>query len=356
MSKKTVETQTDSSQFAGKKVLVTGTVGSVGAALTRRLLNFPGTEVLGFDNNESGLVLAAEELGKRFTPLLGDIRDRDRLIQVFSGIDIVFHSAALKHVPICEIHPLEAIQTNILGVQNIIQAALANGVSHLVYTSSDKAVNPPNVMGTSKLMGEQLIRAANITERNRRTIFTVTRFGNVLGSRGSVLPIFHRQIRRGGPVTITSPKMTRFAMTLDKAVDLVVEAATLAKGGEVFITKMNAICLEDLAAAMIEELAPRYGHDPKAIEMKEIGIRPGEKMSEELMNEEEVRRSIELENHYVALPALTDIYGPSPEDYPGLVNKNVNRAYNSASEPILSKQELREYLLRNGLLEAEKNA
>ncbi len=339
--------------FKGKRVLITGAAGSIGSALARRLIGFEAGGVWGLDNNETGLFSIAADLGDGFTPLLGDVRDRDKLERSFRGMDIVFHAAALKHVPLCEYHPLEAVQTNILGVQNVIRAALANDVERVVYTSSDKAVNPPNVMGTSKLMGEQLIKAANVTDRRDGMVFTTTRFGNVLGSRGSVLLIFRDQIARGGPVTLTDRAMTRFVMTLQRAVDLVLEAAVLANGGEIFITKMNAIRIEDLARVMIEQLAPRYGHDPETIVVEEIGPRPGEKLYEELMNDEEVRRSIELERHFAVLPALTDLYTAKAEDYPGLVRDSVRRAYNSANEPAMEADALRGYLNSTDLLELE---
>ena len=193
-------------------------------------------------------------------------------------------------------------------MQNVIHASLVNKVGRVVYTSSDKAVNPPNVMGTSKFMGEQLIRAANVADHQHGTIFTSTRFGNVLGTRGSVFLTFRKLIAAGGPVTLTSNEMTRFIMTLERAVELVLEAAALSRGGETFITKMEAIRIEDLAAVMISELAPKSGLNPDNIEITNTGIRPGEKIYEELMNEEEVRRSIELEHHFVVLPAQTDIY------------------------------------------------
>ncbi len=339
--------------FKGQRILVTGAAGSIGVSLTRRLLDLRPDCVLGLDNNESGLYLMASALGDGFVPILGDVRDRDKLENVLRGVDIVFHAAALKHVPLCEFHPLEAVQTNILGVHNVIRAALANNVKRVIYTSTDKAVNPPNVMGASKLMGEQLIKAANVTDRHNGQVFTSTRFGNVLGSRGSVLPIFHDQIRRGGPVTLTHPDMTRFIMTLKEAVGLVLEAATLARGGEVFITKMKTVRVADLARVTIEELAPRYGHKASKIEIEEVGPRPGEKMSEELMNEEEVRRSIELERHFVVLPALTDLYSAKPDDYPGVKADHVARAYNSANETPISPVALRDYLRATGAFDPE---
>ncbi len=337
--------------FKNKRIIVTGAAGSVGSALIRRLLTYAPEGVWGLDNDETGLFTLGNELGQGFVPVLGDVRDRDKLVRSFHGMDVVFHAAALKHVPLCEHHPLEAVQTNILGVQNVIYGAMEKNVGLVVYTSTDKAVNPPNVMGTSKLMGEQLIKAANVVDRRKGMIFTSTRFGNVLGSSGSVLPIFREQIRKGGPVTLTDSEMTRFIMDIDKAVDLVLEAAMLARGGEVLITKMNTVRIADLAQVMIDELAPKFGLDPANIAIEEIGTRPGEKLYEELMNSEEVRRSIELENHFVVLPALTDMYQSSLDDYPGIVNSRVEREYHSANEVAMKPDELRRYLVDTGLLD-----
>ena len=291
--------------------------------------------------------MLAHEIDSGFEPVLGDVRDRDKLIRAFRQVDIVFHAAALKHVPLCEQYPLEAVQTNILGVQNVIHAAFANGLSRVVYMSTDKAVNSPNVMGTSKLMGEQLIRAASFGDRGQ--VFSSTRFGNVLGSRGSVLPIFKRQIKAGGPITLTSAEMTRFVMTLDEAVSLVLEAAALARGGDVFITKMASVRIIDLAEVMIEELAPSFGHRSQDIAIIEIGPRAGEKFAEELMTSEEIRRSIELEHHFVILPALTDLYTTSPDAYPDIKNRCVIRPYHSSNEPAMSKDEIRKCLVDTGL-------
>ena len=211
--------------WLGKRVLITGVCGTVGRELFRQVHACNPDYILGLDNNESELFFLDEEF--RGNPSihfqLGDVRDRDKLTEAMRGIDVVLHTAALKHVNLCEISPREAIQTNILGVQNVIDAANANQVERVLFTSSDKAVNPTNVMGTSKLMGERLMTAANAHRRGIGPIFASTRFGNVLGSRGSVIPLFQRQIQQGGPITLTDPEMTRFIMTLREAVRLVME-------------------------------------------------------------------------------------------------------------------------------------
>ncbi|HKJ87815.1 MAG TPA: SDR family NAD(P)-dependent oxidoreductase, partial [Gammaproteobacteria bacterium] len=267
----------------GKRILVTGACGTVGDELVRQLLTdaaFAPEEVIGLDNNESDLFFLDQEYleDARARFFVADIRDRDELERRMRGVDVVFHTAALKHVILSERSPDQAVQTNILGVQNVIAAATATGVERVIFTSSDKAVNPTNVMGTSKLMGERLMTAANSNKRGDGPVFASTRFGNVLGSRGSVIPIFHNQIAAGGPVTLTDPDMTRFVMSIEESVRLVIDSAALAQGGEVFITKMPVVRIADLARVMIDELASGYGHDPESLSITEIGTKPGEKL------------------------------------------------------------------------------
>ena len=266
------------------------------------------------------------------------------------GIDVVFHAAAFKHVILCERSPFEAVQTNILGVQNIIQAAIQNRVKRVIFTSSDKAVNPTNVMGTSKLMGERLMTAANSNMREEGTILASTRFGNVLGSRGSVIPIFREQIKKGGPITLTDPDMTRFIMSISQAVQLVIDSSFQARGGEVFVTKMPVIRIKDLAEIMIDELAPAYGHEPEKITTKIIGTKPGEKMYEELMSHEETRRAWELPRYFVVQPAFTHIYYDIVYDYSQIITREVTNPYHSGNENPLSKKELTDFLKDNQLL------
>ncbi len=339
--------------FRDAAVLVTGACGTVGRALFAALLAAGAREVVGLDNNESELFFMGEAYRHepRARLFLGDVRDRDTLRDRMRGVEIVLHTAALKHVMLCEMSPPDAVATNIRGVQNVIDAAYECGVARVMLTSSDKAVNPTSVMGTSKLMGERLMTAANARAREKGPIFASTRFGNVLGSRGSVVPIFRRQIARGGPVTLTDPRMTRFIMTLDDAVRLVLESTFLARGGEAFVTKMPAIRIEDLAHVMIEALAPAYGRRPSDIEVQTIGAKPGEKLYEELLSSEEVRRSVELARYFVVRPAFASADRPIASDYPGLVSRRVDRPYVSADEPLLSRAELRAYLERGGLLE-----
>ena len=334
--------RTTKKMLSGESILVTGAAGTIGSKLVERLVGVNQQLITCFDNNETELFTLGERFGSRVQVVFGDVRDSAKLCKVFRGIDIVFHAAALKHVPICEQYPIEAVNTNILGVQNVINAASLGGVKRVIYTSSDKAVNPFNVMGTSKLMGEQLMKAANLDSDDQ--IFTSTRFGNVLGSRGSVVPIFVDQIKKGGPVTLTSSQMTRFVMTIDDAIELLLEGASIAKGGEIFVTKMNAVKVLDLAEVMIRKLAPGFDRDPSTIEIIEVGERPGEKLFEELINAEEVRRTLELDRHFVILPALTNLYRERAEEYPGIISNLIEHPYDSNFSKHLSTDELSAYL------------
>ena len=345
---------TDNQYFNNKHVLVTGCCGTIGKELVRQLLeDYQVGELVAIDNNESELFFLEQQFSKLGNAqfVLGDVRDRNKVIRRMRGIDIVFHVAAFKHVILCERSPFEAVQTNILGVQNVIHAAYENKVKTVIFTSSDKAVNPTSVMGTSKLMGERLMSAANSNERKGGPIFASTRFGNVLGSRGSVVPIFTEQIRRGGPVTLTRPEMTRFIMSISQAVKLVIDSTFLARGGEVFVTKMPVLKIEALADTMIRLLAQKFGFDPEKITIKIIGTKPGEKMYEELMSEEETRRALELRDYFVVLPAFRSIYREIQYEYPDVISMKVQRPYISSQEQPMSQEEIGKFLADNNLLD-----
>jgi len=342
--------------FSGKRILVTGACGTIGHELTRQLINgYQLDELVALDNNESELFFLEQEFANFSNAhfFLADIRDKDKLCRIMDGIDIVFHTAAYKHVILCERSPLEAVQTNIIGVQNIIDAAVENKVEKVIFTSSDKAVNPTNVMGTSKLMGERLISAANSSSRRDETIFSSTRFGNVLGSRGSVIPIFREQILKGGPVTLTDSTMTRFIMSIQDAVQMVIDSALLACGGEVFVTKMDTIIIKDLAEVMIQELSDVHGFKPDDIKIQVIGTKPGEKMYEELLNTEETRRAWELERYFSILPAFRSIYRNVNYDYKKILSKEVNNPYHSGNESPLPKGTLAAFLKEHNLLTSD---
>lgn len=337
------------SNWLGSRVLITGVAGTVGAELLKQVLACSPAEVIGIDNNESELFFLDQQYrtNDSVNLYLGDIRDKEKLVRMMQDIDIVLHAAALKHVVLCEKTPYDAVQTNILGTQNVIDAAIANNVQRVVFTSSDKAVNPTNVMGTTKLMGERLMTAANAQRRGVGPIFFSTRFGNILGSRGSVIPIFKRQILAGGPVTLTDAEMTRFIMTLEEAVSLVMKSVFIGCGGEVFVTKMPVVRIVDLAQVMIKKLAI----DPAAIELEIIGSKPGEKLYEELMNDEETRRTVDLPEYFSVLPAFKSVYETIDYAYVGEDRIGVSIAYNSSTQKAMHQDELGEYLEKHKLLE-----
>ncbi|MDD4910454.1 MAG: SDR family NAD(P)-dependent oxidoreductase [Candidatus Omnitrophica bacterium] len=286
--------------YENKMILVTGGAGSIGSALVKKLLEYNPNTVRIMDTDETELFHLGRKLPRdKIRLLIGDIRDKERLRRAVEGIDIVFHSAALKHVPLCELNPFEAVQTNVLGTKNLIEAAMDEKIDRFITISTDKAVNPINVLGASKLLAERLTVSANLYKGERRTVFSCVRFGNVLNSRGSVLPLFKEQVKKGGPVTVTDGSMTRFVMSIDKATELVLKAAHISKGGETFILKMPALLIQDLAKAVIEEFAPKYGRGKEEVKIDFIGRRDGEKMHEELMNDDEAAIVNELDDMYI---------------------------------------------------------
>ena len=239
--------------YKGKKVLVTGGSGSIGQKIVKELLNHDVDVVRVLDNNETALFDLEQDLNSsKIRTLVGDIRDYRRLERAFKDIDIIFHAAAYKHVPLCEYNPLDAVKTNVIGTQNIIDAAITCGVDKVILISTDKAVNPVNVMGATKLLAERLMISSNVYSGRGGTKFSCVRFGNVLNSRGSVIPVFKKQISNGGPVTITDERMTRFIMHIHEAAKLILTAGGLSDGGEIFILKMPSVTVPDLAEAMIE--------------------------------------------------------------------------------------------------------
>ncbi|MBN2518203.1 MAG: polysaccharide biosynthesis protein [Candidatus Altiarchaeota archaeon] len=332
--------------FKGKDILVTGGAGSIGSEIVRQLLDYDVKRVRVLDNSESGLFHLEEELcssGKDYNKaryFVGDVRDLHRIRLAIEGVDIVFHAAALKHVPLCEYNPYEAVKTNVLGTENVLEAARDEGVEKLITISTDKAVNPINTMGATKLLAEKITLNAGFGEF--KTMFSCVRFGNVLNSDGSVIPIFKRQIAKGGPVTITADNMTRFFMSMSDAVSLVLKATEVMKGREIFILKMNAIRITDLAEAMIEIMAPKFGHKPRDIKMTKIGKRPGEKLYEELLTEEEIKHVEEKEDMYVLRPGRT-VPGEVISDYEG---KPGIPEYNSKTVKKLGKDEIKKVLER----------
>jgi FlaA1/EpsC-like NDP-sugar epimerase len=339
--------------FLNKVVLVTGAAGTVGRELVRQLLDLKPAEVRALDNNETELFFLGERHrdNQGFAVYLGDVRDERKLEEVCTGVDIIFHTAAFKHVGLSEYHPFDTVQTNILGVKSVIRAAKRQGVGRVLFTSSDKAVHPTNVMGTTKLIGERLITAANLTTLHSNQRFASVRFGNIIASRGSVIPIFAEQIRRGGPVTVTDPNMTRFFMTNEEAVRLVLEACAMTCGGEVFVTKMPVMRILDLAKAMIALLAPVYGLEPHEVRTRFIGVRSGEKLYEELLTVEEMGRVLETERMFAILPSLQGFSGKVQYNYKGLVERtSLPQQYVSDQEIPMTMNEIKHYLMINKIV------
>jgi FlaA1/EpsC-like NDP-sugar epimerase len=289
--------------LSGQTVLVTGGTGSIGSEIVRQGLASGAAVVRVFSRDESKQAALRSELGgdPRVRFLIGDVRDQGRVRRALSGVDTVFHAAAMKYVGVCDYNPFEAVQTNILGTQHVIEAALDTNVSRAVFVSTDKAVNPVSTMGATKLVAERMVAAAN--QWIRHTRLSAVRFGNVLGSRGSIVPEIVRQIRQGDAVRLTHPAMTRFMMSIADAVRLVLLAAEEAKGGEIFVFKMPSLRVKDLIYVLIEEVAPRFGKDPASIRLVAGGTWPGEKVDEELLTAEERERTEERDRYFVVHPA-----------------------------------------------------
>jgi len=331
--------------YKNKKILVTGGVGSIGSQLVKNLLPADPASIRVFDNNETGLFEIEQELNTpKVRILIGDVRDKDRVNMAMDGIDIVFHASALKHVPLCEYNPFEAVKTNVIGTQNVLEAALKNQVEKVINISTDKAVNPSNVMGATKLLAERLTISANYYKGNKRTIFSSVRFGNVLNSRGSVIPLFKNQIQKGNCVTITDMEMNRFFMDIPSAVKLILTAGQVSQGSEIFILKMPVLRIIDLAEVMIEHYAPKFGFKPEEISIRIIGKRNGEKLYEELMTEDEAERAYEQDDMFIILPHSLESEDSGSREVLAGFNRTKKQNYSSKNAPFISKNELKELL------------
>lgn len=322
--------------FKDKKILVTGGTGCIGSEIVKNLLKYKPNVVRIFSNDEDNTFKMLQELpdGKNTRFLIGDIRDKERLILAMEDIDIVYHAAALKHVPLCEYNPFEAIKTNVLGTQNVIEAALNTGVKKVINISTDKAVNPVNTMGATKLLAEKLMTDANFYKGPSKTIFSCVRFGNVLFSRGSVVPLFEQQIKDKKMVTMTDPKMTRFMMSIDNTIDLVFKATLMAKGGEIFILKMPVVKLGDLTDVVIKKYSEKYGYKLNQIKKHTIGSRPGEKMYEELMTETEAKKAFETDDMLIIPPQVEIGITLKISDYKNAYKSKLERYVSRDAKPL----------------------
>lgn len=307
-------------EFQGKRILVTGGTGSIGFNIVQQLLASDPKQIRVFSRDDTKQFQNRIKLGNdpRVDWLLGDIRDKNRLSMAMEGIDIVFHAAALKHVTASENNPFEAVKTNVMGTQNVIECALENNVDKVVGISTDKAADPTSVLGCTKLLAEKLMSATFHYKGSKKTKFCFVRFGNVIGSRGSVIPLFCRQIKQGGPVTLTDPEMRRFFMSIDDAVQLVLKAAQIMVDREVFVLKMPIIKIQDLAEALIDEYAPKFGRDPASVKVNVIGKYTGERIHEKLAGRDECLNALETPEMLILRPLVDSHDAPVLDtDYPG---------------------------------------
>lgn len=323
-----------------KTVLVTGGGGFIGSELIKQITGEGLEAIRVFDNDEQRLFDLKKRLSGRDDSLeffFGDLRNRERISTVMDGVDVVFHAGAIKHVELSEYNPFEAAQTNIWGTQNVIRAALEEEIESFVAVSTDKASNPASVMGATKLIMERLVIAANTHSHNSDTSFNCVRFGNVLGSTGSVVPLFLDQIENGGPITVTNPDMTRFIMSVDRAVDLVLEAHDHMTRGEVVVLKMPAFRVGDLAKGLREEYAPEYGYSPTDIDIEIIGKFPGERIHEKLISGDEIDRTFESDDMFVLFPEIDFEEGSAYE-----AENSLSGEYTSTDAERLSPEEIAE--------------
>lgn len=337
--------------LAGKTVLVLGGTGSIGSEIAAQaLVQDPKVvRILSRDEHKQHLLKQryADRRDIRF--LVGDIRDRERLARAMDGVDVVFHAAAMKHVPACEYDAFEAVKTNVLGTQNVIQAALDADVERVLFISTDKACDPVNVMGATKLLGERLVASGNYIHGRHRTRFASFRFGNVLNSRGSVIPTLVDQVRAATPVTVTDPGMTRFVMSIQSAVRGLFRALDRLRGGEVFVLKMPAVTVGDLVGVVVEMAAAAAGRKASSVEIRTIGHRVGERMHEFLLNETECRGSFETDDMYVIAPH-SDMWLGMPDPYAKTpLGKISMRGVRSDTAPRLSRKAFRQTLIDEGV-------
>ena len=326
----------DVKMFEGKKILITGGTGSLGQALTRRLLeNDVDTIRILSRNEEKQIKMQSQFPTKRLRFFIGDVRDKDRLKRALEDIDIVFHAAALKHVPVIEYNPFEAIKTNIVGSQNLIDACLEENVEKAICVGTDKAVSPLNTYGATKLLMEKLfVSADNYLNKNKhKTKFIALRYGNVLGSSGSVVPFFINKIKSKEKISITDEKMTRFSITMNEALDFILESVEISQGSDIFIPKLRAYSITDLKNAIFS----LYGKTQEEV----IGIRAGEKLHETLINFDEIRNTIDIGNKYVILKP------ESKNKYENSKPVNITMDYSSENTEKLSQEEIKKLIAEN---------
>ena len=344
-----------SSFFKNKVILVIGGTGSIGSEIVHQLLKYNPKTIRIFSNSENELwetKLKFREYSKNLRFLLGDIRNLERVNRAIEEVDYVFNAAAIKHVSFSEYNPMEAIDVNIHGLDNIIKSCFNCNVKKLIHISTDKAVLPTTVMGATKMLGERLCISREMAKGTKSTIISCVRFGNVLGSRGSIIPLIKEQIRNGSSVTLTNEKMRRFFMSIYDAGKLVLKSMMVAQGGEIFVLKMRTVIIKDLIEVLIDECAPIINKDPNSIKIETIGIRLGEKLDEKLISNVEFLSCYEIDDMYIIYPQIGFEY--DERSYEMANNRKKveldNFYYSTKSQKPLSKPEVREILRINNLI------
>lgn len=335
--------------FTNKKLLITGGTGSFGNAVLKRFLDSDLSEIRVFSRDEK----KQDDMRKRYAHpklkfYIGDVRDPNCVLSATRGVDYIFHAAALKQVPSCEFHPMEAVRTNVIGTENVLEAAIHNQVKRIVCLSTDKAVYPINAMGISKAMMEKVFVAKSRSVNSDQTIICGTRYGNVMASRGSVIPLFVHQIRSGQPITLTDPRMTRFMMTLADAVDLVIFAFKHGNNGDLFVQKAPAATM-DIVSRAVKELT---GHPDYPVNI--IGTRHGEKLYETLLSREEMAGAEDLGDYYRIPPDLRDLnYGKYVEQGEEKISNSAD--YNSHNTTQLDLEGMKTLLRKLEFVRALEN-
>jgi UDP-N-acetylglucosamine 4,6-dehydratase/5-epimerase len=324
-----------------KRILITGGTGSWGHELVKQLLPKGPKEIIVLSRNEASQVAMQRQFdyNPKLTFMIGDIRDKDSLMRASEGVDYIYHLAALKHVPICELQPYEALKSNIQGTQNVIETAIHHKVTKVIYISTDKAANPSNLYGMTKAIGEKLIIHANLLSKHTR--FVCVRGGNVLGTNGSVIHVFKSQIEKKGQVGITDFEMTRFFLTLEEAISLLFKATFESVGGEIFVMKMPTCKITDLAQVLID------ASGKKGITMVELGKRPGEKLHEILLSEYESATTVYYDNEYFVILPTIDIEGLN-QHYSAY--EKVELESYSSEKDLMTKEEIYTMLTEGGFL------
>jgi UDP-glucose 4-epimerase len=335
--------------FKDSVLMITGGTGSFGKAVLERFLSTDVSEIRIFSRDEKKqeeMRIALNNDKLKF--YIGDVRNYDSIHQAMKGVDSVFHAAGLKQVPSCEFYPMEAVRTNVIGAENVMSAAIANGVRRMVVLSTDKAVYPINAMGLSKAMMEKLMVARARMQNEGETVFCATRYGNVIGSRGSVIPLFIAQLKEGRPLTVTDPNMTRFVMSLEESVDLVVHAYEHGKQGDIFVQKAPASSVADLAQALRE----LFGADNP---IQVIGTRHGEKLYETLVSREEMARAEDIGRYY-RIPADNRDLNYNVYETDGEIEISGLDDYTSHNTERLDVQQLKSLLMELGFIQKQFHA